>query len=1152
MNATCHTQQCICPKLHTTIRGLTCNETIKLSKADMGWPLDGCTGKPLFSKDLAGPQWMRTTRLSQEDELKVFFPFKNTKIPIVKDLKIVFEAPLMTTAKNHMGSSSLFSVGCYAQLYQWVLRATLLMGFNEDYSTNTKAAKATKDAASKAASGAGFIAGKKHSAATGLGKAISALGLAIRFDMPRGLRISDLMPFLKHKDKCKEVFIDKLRLSKIAVYLAVADLTDHGLSLLPGDPYTGVEVKRGVTYLAELELGNIKLLGGLGKIFGGTRFQVSVGASPFGSFNIGFGIATTLPKPFTALSGKVSFDITSPTEPDAILNPFKAGIRFRAMLRLGFDLGSSKVAFQGVFTIALKGAPFNPAGGPPQMPVRFDADMLGCVKNPFKISGLEICDVGIGFGIDGVALASGPGMWWKAFNYLRLQGAVVLGEGESQQKIILYLRLDLSDPFKNALLGVMKGPLGLVDLLNIPIHMARKARIPIPTIPKAPFPILELKDLMVKVAMEDLYIAGEQFRMGVNLQFNMTILGIRWEVDCLVDAIFVKIKSTIERFNFAGLKLTGNGCDMIPGNADDGVCLWIELGVKPWRAKFQFTGIFSALGLFTIGGHVEISNRGFYLGFVYQFGIFKSDVAIWSNNMDELIEGPNKGRVGDEELLQADGKNDLNTPKYKNDLHFRATMRNEVFDWLAKQIDSGVEKFKKIMDAAISKANNEIGAAAKKVRECGGLNKEEEEQEQQEDVQMSDEERRQIVDDSIRRIRRFVLPAEQMLLIDDSAPIEMPVTELQELVRRADEKEAACDAGDLPAGECVSAYDFYNDMSDPRDAAESEEDLEDAMAEGETNSLQMRQRWGGFKKHVVDPVKKHVVKPFVKHVVEPAVKHARKAVTAVGHAVKTVVKHVGNAAKAVGKGLVEAGKFVGNAIVTAAKKTWEGIKAAAVFVAKLACKAVAGFLDTVVKGAVRGMMEMGKWAVYAGGKLVAAVLKNAFNIQLIQYTASIQGLIRANLGKFRVKAIVLGIKLDFELELALLRWAGIGEEADIQEGSERHLEAIPGEVIVRPQEDVAAEPEPHGYLMTEQMDEALAYSMAGHNVNDFMPTGGVLLGSQPSRRLLTADDSVNLHDEQVQDVQGRSEETGTAEWGGGRRRRSWIGLLPPCLWWRGR
>merc|ERR1711871_191900 len=362
----------------------------------------------------------------------------------------------------------------------------------------------------------------------------------------------------------------------------------------------------------------------------------------------------------------------------------------------------------------------------------------------------------------------------------------------------------------------------------------------------------------------------------------------------------------------------------------------------------------------------------------------------------------------------------------------------------------------------------------------------------------TDEERQQIVDDSIRRIRRFALPVEQMLLIDDSAPIEMPVTELQELVRRADEKEAACDAGKLPASECVSAYDFYNDMSDPRGAITSVEDLEDAMMEGETNSLQTRQRWGGFKKHVV--------KPFKKHVVKPVVKHAKTAIKAVGKAVKTVVKHVGKAAKTVGKAIVKAGKWVGNAIVTAAKATWDGIKAAAVFVAKLACKAVAGFLDTVVKGAVRGMMEMGKWAVYAGGKLVAKLLSSAFNIQLIQYTASIQGLIRANLGKFRVKAVVLGIKLDFTLELALLRWAGIGEEADIETGSERHLEAIPGEVIVTEEENAAIEPEPHGYLMTEQMDEATAYAMAGHKVNEFMPSGAVLLGSQPVRRLLTTED----------------------------------------------
>ena len=41
-----------------------------------------------------------------------------------------------------------------------------------------------------------------------------------------------------------------------------------------------------------------------------------------------------------------------------------------------------------------------------------------------------------------------------------------------------------------------------------------------------------------------------------------------------------------------------------------------------------------------------------------------------------------------------------------------------------------------------------------------------------------------------------------------------------------------------------------------------------------------------------------------------------------------------------------------------------------------------------------------------------------------------QGLLRANFGTFKIKAVVLGFAMDFELELALLRWAGIGEEAE--------------------------------------------------------------------------------------------------------------------------
>ena len=166
----------------------------------------------------------------------------------------------------------------------------------------------------------------------------------------------------------------------------------------------------------------------------------------------------------------------------------------------------------------------------------------------------------------------------------------------------------------------------------------RQVGTPIPTIPTPPFPILELRDFVVKASMADIYIAKEQFRMGLNLQFNLTILGVRLEVDCLIDQIFIKVKMSVTPFSFAGLKLAGLGCDMKPDSGDEGLCLWIELGVKPWRAKFQFTGVFSILGLLSAGGHAEISERGFYLGFVYPFGIFNTDVAIWSNNMDEILD----------------------------------------------------------------------------------------------------------------------------------------------------------------------------------------------------------------------------------------------------------------------------------------------------------------------------------------------------------------------------------------------------------------------------------------------------------------------------------------------------------------------------------
>jgi hypothetical protein len=419
-------------------------------------------------------------------------------------------------------------------------------------------------------------------------------------------------------------------------------------------------------------------------------------------------------------------------------------------------------------------------------------------------------------------------------------------------------------------------------------------------------------------------------------------------------------------------------------------------------------------------------------------------------------------------------------------------------------------------------------------------------------VQLSAEEHAQIVDDSIRRIRRFALPAEELELIDDSAPIQMEVADLQELVRKYDLKKEQCKKGQLSEEDCADSYDFYNDMSEPEedlsDVSPFEEDLETAL--GSTNRAKWggsrRRRWGAgkfFKKAGQAIVKagKTVVKAVHKHVIKP-----------VGKAVKTAVKHVHkHVIKPIGKGLRKAGEWIGKTVTKAAKAVWNGIKVAAKFVAKLACKAVAGFMDTIVKNVVAGLMEVGKWTIYVGGKIVAKILKSAFNIRKVEYTASVQGIIRANLGKFSVDATVLGIRLKFSFELALLRWAGIGEE-ELQVDDDQN--SMPGEVLVQTEEEAAANPavelphgEPWGYQMTEQMDEMEAHAMAGNDIS-MLATSQLISGQ---RRLLQADSDAVFDDsaaaqtsdenQEVNDAQTSTEAhaRASAEWGGGRRRR-WV------------
>merc|ERR1719453_2538460 len=215
MNSTCHKQQCICSRNHVTLHGLTCNETLKDLPSNMGWPSDGCTGKRLFTRDMAPMQWYRQTRLSKVDNIKVFKPFEKTKIPILKDIKIVLEAPLLQTADTHMGQAMQFSIGCYLRLYDYVVRATMIVGRTQGmgHSLGRRLLEFAEeqiwagdrallharapDAAAAAAAKPGMLAKGAAKAKDALKKELSLIAAALRIDLPRGIRMSDFFPFMK-------------------------------------------------------------------------------------------------------------------------------------------------------------------------------------------------------------------------------------------------------------------------------------------------------------------------------------------------------------------------------------------------------------------------------------------------------------------------------------------------------------------------------------------------------------------------------------------------------------------------------------------------------------------------------------------------------------------------------------------------------------------------------------------------------------------------------------------------------------------------------------------------------------------------------------------------------------------------------------------
>jgi len=838
---------------------------------------------------------------------------------------------------------------------------------------------------------------------------------ALRFDVPRGITLGDFFPFFRGKDAtvgaaCKrncQSTLDTFKLARLAVYFATGPLSDTDLAMIPGDAYTGVEIDRGITLLGELTLNNVKGLGGIAGLFSTTVVQAYVTfLPPTPSFTLSFGVATTLPKPFAGIVGKIVLDYKSEVDPRYAVGG--SGFFISGRLRIGWFVQGELVNFQGLVSIGFTPSLFAPV----MMPFRVEADLIGCINKLFGIAGLAICDLGLGFGVDLIRLqaaiaataASGglgaPGLL-SAFDYFRIQGGIILGEGAHEKKFVMLIKIDVSTPLNNAFIGSMVGELCLSDLVNFPIALARKAGVNIPPIPDWFVPKVCIENPLLKISASTVVIAKETFEAGIALRGNITFFGVKFGIDVSIGLIHAGIKGFCDSFKFGPLELGGYGCDMVKGTADDGLCLDIGFGLAPMDFHIHFTGSFSVFGLFKAETHAKLDADGLYVRFFYDYCLFSIDFELWTNDMREVVT---QTQTADAEYVDANG-----IKRYSKDLNVRMTFKQNALDYLAQQINDGVEAFKKLMDSVIMKSNTEISSAATKVRNgCGSGSAEQTTANIQLQQPLTDLEQAEIVDASVRRIRRRALSDDELALIDDAAAITMSGDELAELVRRADARDAA---------EGAPKYTLYTEaeveaMQRKIAAAEDDDELE-AL-------LQTRHKWG-FVKTGISAVKAGVEKAW-----DTVSTAAVNTYNTVKEGVKTVVAAVSDACVQVGTAIKNAASYVGDLIVQGATAVWDGLKTAAKFVATLVCDAVAGFLDTVVKGLVRGFLEMGKWIVYVGGKMVAKVLESAFNIRLIQYTGSLQRLVRADLGSLRVNATIVGVDVAFQLDMALLSAFGIG------------------------------------------------------------------------------------------------------------------------------
>jgi hypothetical protein len=140
-------------------------------------------------------------------------------------------------------------------------------------------------------------------------------------------------------------------------------------------------------------------------------------------------------------------------------------------------------------------------------------DPQGCWRKAFSVTGLNICDVKVSIGLTAIA------PWLQAFSF---QGAIKIGDPAAPKyTFLVYIAVDLAAPTKNSFIGSFNGTLGIKDLVSMGLTMVN-INADLSAFPN----IFTLNAIMIKIASEDIIVAGQEFKKGFAFAADFMIFGV--------------------------------------------------------------------------------------------------------------------------------------------------------------------------------------------------------------------------------------------------------------------------------------------------------------------------------------------------------------------------------------------------------------------------------------------------------------------------------------------------------------------------------------------------------------------------------------------------------------------------------------------------